>query len=269
MGRILWDSFRTLGYRMLVILAYMVALALLAAPLGLILPVWARPFAGLAAWLGGTAYVTSRFEKTIGGWAIILALAPAFMSAYSLADLVAPLAGERVSGISATDAPLHPSAQGFDFSDSVVQTDYAASYRHSMRDSKSGRITYRYYNIAPLTAAGWTPDQPVPAWAGCSEEYTRTCDEWDDAGLRGGVAIEQGDRDQLRQAVDQALSTHGLREAPGAPLLSRVASVDAGITERALIVPLVLLMAYLVWLVPAAFLALLDTGAQLWDHWRR
>lgn len=268
MRSMLWDALRTLVYRMLVNLVYMVGLTLLVAPLGLLLPLWARPLAGIVVWLGGSAYATSRFEQAIGGWALIVALAPVFMAAYSLPDLVDPLLGQRVGGISAAAAPLYPAAQGFDFSDSLVQTDYASTYRQSIRDNKSGRITYRYYNIAPLTAADWTPDQPVPAWVGCSEEFDRTCKEWYDTDLGGGVVVPQNDRSVLRYAADQALTSHNLREAPGAPLLTRVASVDAGLRERALIVPLVLFMAYLIWLLPAICLAVLDVGAQLWDHIR-
>jgi hypothetical protein len=264
---IIGDTFRRLGRRMLATLLFILGLMLVAAPLSLLLPPGARIFLGVVVWLAGSAFAVVRCGETLGGWAILVAAAPTMITAASLPDLVAPLAGRHVAGISAAEAPQHPDAQGFDFSDSVVQTKYAASYRRTTRDRKSGRFSSTYYNIAPLTAADWTPADPVPAWAGCSDTFERACAEWRRA-YRGAVPAEQLDQAHLRTAADQALAKHGLREAPGAPLLSRVESVDEGIRERAAKLLASAVFVYLVWLVPVLFIELLDGGERLWQHLR-
>lgn len=265
MHAVIETGLRRLGRRMLVTLLYMLGLALLVAPFALLLPPTARMVVGALIWLGGSAFAVGRYEQEIGGWAIILAAVPAMTTAIALPDVLLPLAGRHVAGISAADAPRYPDAQGFDFSDSLVQTAYAASYRHTTRDRKSGRISYTYYNIAPLTAAGWTPTDPVPAWVGCSDTYDRTCPEWRRA-YRGAVSAPQIDQQHLRTAADQILAAHGLREAPGAPLLSRVESAAVGARERAGTLLIGFVFSYLVWLAPALAGLLLEIGAELLDH---
>lgn len=265
MRAVIGAGLRRLGRRMLVTLLYMLGLALLVAPFTLLLPPTARMVVGALIWLGGSAFAVGRHEQELGGWAIILAAVPVMTTAIALPDVLLPLAGRHVAGISAADAPHYPDAQGFDFSDSLVQTAYASSYRHTTRDRKSGRTTSTYYNIAPLTPAGWTPADPVPAWVGCSDSYDRTCPEWRRA-YRGAVPAQQIDQEHLRTAAAQALAAHGLREAPGAPLLARAESAAAGVRERAGTLLIGFVFSYLVWLVPALAGLLLEIGAELLDR---
>ena len=256
-----------LGRRLLYNLIYMLGLVALVLPFALWAPPIVRALAAALIWLGGSAYAAGRPGEQTDGWAIICAAVPVMVVAYGLADYVALARGQHASGISAAAAPGYADVVGFDFSDSVVQIKYATTYRSATRDRKSGRVSYFYYHIAPLTGSGWTPADPVPAWAGCGQQYIGLCDEWYRA-YRGGVVAETSDRAGLRVAADQALAQHRLSEAPGAPLLRRVASVAQGQRQRAQVLLAAPLAAYLLWAIPIAIYALWECGAELWQSAR-
>jgi hypothetical protein len=256
-----------LGQRLLYNLLYMLGLVALVLPFALWAPPILRLVAAALIWLGGSAYAAGRRDDQTDGWAIVCAAVPAMVIGYGLGDYLALARGQHVAGISAAEAPAYAKAAGFDFSDSVVQIKYAATYRTSSRDRKSGRITYYYYHVAPLTESGWTPADPVPAWAGCGDQYSGLCAEWFRL-YRGGVAVESHDWDGLRIAADQALARHQLREAPGAPLLERVASAEQGQRQRGQTLLLAPLFAYLLWALPISLHALWNCAAELWRYAR-
>lgn len=256
-----------LGRRLLYNLLFMLGLVALVLPFALWAPPIVRPVAAALIWLIGSAYAAGRRDEQTDGWAIVCAAVPVMVIGFGLSDYLALARGQHVAGISAADAPGYSDAVGFDFSDSVVQTEYATTYRTSSRDRKSGRITYYYFHVAPLTESGWTPADPVPAWAGCGQQYIGVCDEWFRA-YRGGVAVEASERKGLRIAADQALAQHGLREVPGAPLLERVASAKQGQRQRGLALLLAPLCAYLLWALPISLAAVWGCAAELWRYVR-
>lgn len=251
-----------LGWRLALNLLYMLSLVALVLPFALWGPPWLRLLAAALIWLGGSAYAADRLDEQTDGWAIICAAVPVMVVGYGLNDVLTLARGQHVAQISAAQAPSYPSAVGFDFSDSQVQTAYAASYRAASRDRKSGRVSYTYYQIAPLTGAGWTPADPVPAWVGCRSEFSGPCAAWARA-YRGGIAAESGELAGLRLAADQALSQHRLRQMPGAPLLERVASAEQGLRQRAQVLLLAPLFAYLLWAIPIGLYAVWACCAEL------
>lgn len=260
-------SLSALGRRLLFNLLYMLGLVALVLPFALLGPPWLRLVAAALIWLGGSAYAAGRPGDPTDGWAIICAAVPVMVVGYGLSDYLSLARGQHIANIPAAQAPRYPGAVGFDFSDSIVQTQYATTFRASSRDRKSGRVTYTYYNVAPLTGAGWTPAEPVPAWAGCSEQYSDECDEWF-RHYRGGVAVMSSERDGLRRAADMALGQHQLREAVAAPLLERVASAEQGTRQRGQMLLLAPAMSYLLWAIPITLSALWGCAAELWWYAR-
>ncbi len=267
MGSILRTTFTDLGRRLGITLIYMLGLLLAVLPFAIWASTPIRIVAAVAIWLGGSAYAVGKAEDAIDGWAIICAVVPVFLLAYGLSDYLTLLNGAHVTGISASQAPAYPAAQGFDFSDSVVQTDHSASYRSESRDRKTQRITHSYYNIAPLTAADWTAADPIPAWVGCKTTFSAACPGWwrED---RGGIVVEPSQRAGLRLAADQALAQDQLQEAVGAPFLERVGSVGAGIRQRRQVLVAGSLAGYLLWALPIAAVALWRGGVELKNYTR-
>lgn len=224
-----------LVYKLTRRLLYILGLVALATPFALLAPPPARFAAAALIWLFGSAAAIGD-DEAISGYAIICAAIPPIMLAGSLADFVAVAAGPRVSGIAVADAPLHPGARAFEFRDARVWTEYATTYRETIRDRKSGRITYMYYPVAPLAGEDWTPTTPVPAWVGCSDQYIiDSCDGWEE-GYRSGVLADSVDAEDLRFAAQMAIDEHGLVEAPGAPVLLLTESIQAGQDGRAALV---------------------------------
>jgi hypothetical protein len=262
MGSILHTTLADLGRHLAMTAIYMLGLMLGVLPFALWAPLPIRVAAAVLIWLGGSAYAASRATNAIDGWAIICAVIPVFMLAFGLSDYLAVRNGERVHGIPAALAPRYPEAKGFDFSDSVVQTDRSASYRATSRDRKTGRVTYTYYNIAPLTSADWTPSDPIPSWVGCKTTFSEACPGWW-RDYHGGIAVETTARSGLRAAADQVLSQDQLQEAAGAPFLERVGSADAGIRQRRNVLLAGGIAAYLLWALPISALALWRCGAEL------
>jgi hypothetical protein len=253
---------RPLAHTLVRRLTYMLALVAATTPFALLAPPPVRWVAAALIWLCGSAWATSN-DDSISGYTMICALVPTFMVAFGLSDYVATATSRRVTGITVAEAPRHPEAQAFEFSDARVWGAYAATYHWQVRDSKSGRITTMDYLVAPLAGPRWTPTEPVPAWVGCSERYvTDTCAGWED-GYRAGIAVDSQDQADLRQAVAIAIAKHGLREAPGAPLLLLSESIQAGQRQRAGTVFGGMIGGYLLAVIPMLISAAWDTASRL------
>jgi hypothetical protein len=253
---------RPLAHKLSRRLVYMLALVAAAAPFALLAPPPVRWVGAVLIWLLGSAWAAAN-DGSISGYAMICALLPTLTIAFGLSDYITTATSRRITGITVAEAPRHPEAQDFEFSDAQVWGAYAATYRWQTRDSKSHRITTMYYLVAPLAGPRWTPDEPVPAWVGCSEQYfADTCAGWDD-GYRAGIAADSQDQADLQKAVAIAMEKHSLREAPGAPLLLLTESIQAGQQQRAGVVFGGLLGGYLLAVIPLLIGAAWDAAGRL------
>ncbi|HEY1016689.1 MAG TPA: hypothetical protein VGE07_28515 [Herpetosiphonaceae bacterium] len=241
------DGLRSFGGRMLATLAYMLGLMLAVAPFALWAPPIARIIAAVLIWLAGSGYAFSRFGDRLDGWGAVLGVAPLFMVAMGLRDYVDLASAPSVAGVSVAAIPLHPAARSFDLTDARIQTDYQATKIVSSRDRKSGRVTTTAYTVAPLTGAGWTPDQPVPAWVGCGPGAA-SCGEWRDR-PQGAIAMDSVGLANYAATRDQAMGQHRLHSAPGAPILQAVESAAAGRRQRGFMIYGVWLIIYALWAV--------------------
>ena len=114
---------------------------------------------------------------------------------------------------------------GFVLTDAVIQARFRTTVAIPHRDVK-GHVSTWHVTVVPLTAVDWTPDRPIPAWVACP---LFRCVEGDG---RSFLAIHEVQEDGYGQARDEARAKHGLRDAPGAPIVESVASIPEAIADR-------------------------------------
>lgn len=126
----------------------------------------------------------------------------------------------RTVSVSIAEAPRHPEADTLEFEDGEVRADlhYARVWTTTSKDRKTGTTstTTHYRTVAPIVPPGWTPEQPVPAWA-VTRSHGAPPERW--IGARVGLRADPGDEESFREAIASAEWRHGLRTAPGAPML--------------------------------------------------
>lgn len=129
--------------------------------------------------------------------------------------------------ISVAEAPSQRFATAYTFRDAATRPELSGSESQRGRRGGPGRA----YRVMPLVPPGWTPADPVPAWAACS---TPDCPPKTPS-PRFGARVARMDVDAFEKAARAAAATHGLRVAPGAPLLQTGASAGDVVAERALV----------------------------------
>jgi len=180
-----------------------------------------------------------------------------FFGAYyldELRELEAQLVRSNVVRDVALDAlGAQPAGRVVYLRDATLSATYVGGSEHKRRRGKVD-----VYRAAPVVTPGWTRADPVPAWAvfrtnnsmigGTSEADGLAT--WATPARAGFIVANDG---QYREAIADAERRHGLRSAPGAPLLEW-RDPDAkrrGYRDRFW---KVLLVTQLVWLAAAAFL---------------
>lgn len=236
------------------------------APIALLAPGLPALVIGTILWLGACAASTVRLP-TVGGWGMLCLTLPMGGMGMLFADVVTLETGDVRRGLPVADAPALPDAIGFEFSDAVVRADLAATHRTSSRSSSGGSASSTYV-IAPLTGPEWRPGDPVPAWVGCRIASGTACPGWSQ-GRRAAMRAPHMLEGNFGQARTIAMTRHGLREHPGAPLLELVASVDGARRERRRLWLGMVGGGYLFWLFFATIGAAVDGLDRAWGRWRR
>lgn len=219
------DGLREYGVRLAVMFAYFAGMLVLALPIALWAPMIVRTVGGVVLWLAMLVAVggrsPGRFDP-FGGFAGVI---PLMMTMLGLQDYVALRSAEIVEGIGVAELPRHPEAGGFVLTDAVIQARFRTTVAIPHRDVK-GHVSTWHVTVVPLTAVDWTPDRPIPAWVACP---LFRCVEGDG---RSFLAIHEVQEDGYGQARDEARAKHGLRDAPGAPIVESVASIPEAIADR-------------------------------------
>lgn len=110
--------------------------------------------------------------------------------------------------------------------------DRGGTYERPCQGNKSpsskggaGCIDLRFY-VVPIVPASWRPNDPIPAWATCSNHETtyEACTTWlsgNTGELRGRVAARVGDSESgWMLAIADASRRHGVVAASAGPVLA-------------------------------------------------
>jgi hypothetical protein len=139
--------------------------------------------------------------------------------------------GERVDQISVKEASAHGDATWITFSDAKLGLEHAYTRHITWNGTKNHSSGDRYDHVAPLIHPGWSPAEPVSAWAICGSEE-RSCPDWTEP-WDATVSLDEWKESNTGGLVDEACAARGLRSAPGAPLLLRVGSRNEVLEEQA------------------------------------
>lgn len=257
MGAIVWRHCARLGRVLLANLVYMYAPVALVLPIGLWVGSLPAAVVGVILWLGSSAYAVDYAKGAVNGWSILCATIPICMIGLVVGDYAALVTGPVVRGVAVADAPLYPEAGAFEFRDAQIQPAYEANYRTTAR-RKTGGTSTTSYCVAPLTGPDWTPADPVPAWVGCTES----------AGCCAGVVVGNMRQGGMEEAVALAQQIHGLRGAPGAPVLEWVDSVESAMRNRRFMFVFAAVSGYALWALPVLIGMASGFLLDLWSYWR-
>lgn len=155
-------------------------------------------------------------------WAALLAMPAGVLGSMDAASYTDLTRRPVVRGIRVAEAPAHPEAGAFEFTDGSVRMD---QWGKATRQSRSRRD----YWAAPIVDDNWTTDTPVTVWAVCEKEYGCTKD-WKQP-FRAGVLPTAPVSEFLAKAIADAESTRQLVSAPGAVAVMWVPSVDGAVAE--------------------------------------
>lgn len=185
-------------------------------------------------------------------WIICLGVfLPIYAVTTYLPQLGTLLSVPPVTGIRATEVPLHPDAISFEFSDAVVQTRYAHVRTQRSYDARRSTTNVSHTLIAPLTDASWTPIDPVPAWAICSHGHASVgrCPDW--SSRNGGAISPPPSTAYSRPAdlVDVAVTSLKLRSIANPRLLVYGTSATAVTRDRVYLLLCSTVGLYLLWAV--------------------
>ena len=226
-----------------------------------VVTVWASVF--LATWLSGVlALFFAVIVGILGGLLVgrdgdVSGLIVAFLITDAGLGITAailrehPPLGAAISGISVREAPAHPFVTRFRFVDGKVRDDLASS---SAVRGKYGEVLYSQ-SVAPIVPDGWTPSDPVPAWAASKPHALRESEaDWQQP-YRAGARLVTGTLESgPTDAIDVAVRKHHLRSADGAPVLRWTADPEAMIADDT----------RTTWIIVAIGVALW-TGATAWS----
>lgn len=206
---------------------------------------WGGELAIVASVLLGalSAVGVVRWGGAVIGAAVLAGLS-ASGTALGVDGYSAGASGDHVRGISVADAPRFPSASTFRFVDGRVRSDLKGFYEVRTQH-RSGISDVQVYHVAPLVPDGWTPTQPVPAWAvsGLDTEYSRV---WREP-RRGGVVDHGSSREFHAKARDQAERAYGLASASNAPLIRWVSDPEGDLRSDLVLVAWIVGIAIASW----------------------
>lgn len=239
-----WRLVRSL----LLMALYMSVLAIGVAPIALLNVRWLGLLASVLIWLIGSAVMATHAADAFDGWGFVCAAVPVMLVAYVLPDYAVLRATTTVPVKTVADLQLPYAGRAFDFDRANIRVQYSGMYT-SITRSKSGGTTRRSYIVAPLTAPGWEPDQPVTAWVGCSDAYASPCAEWAQR-YHVGVLASEWDQADLRLAVDDAVKEYHLTTSRDAPIFKWSKSVQAEADSTLNIIVFGSQFAYAMWAVP-------------------
>jgi len=181
--------------------------------LGLLLPVLAG--FGFSRWNTGVSTVVAGFFALAGGLALILS----YGAALSMVE------GELAAVGSVAEAPAHATATRFTFADARLRAELRGEVKGETLANKSR--TAWAVQVAPLVPAGWTREQPVPAFVACDTTPGFDCLGRFPAQVSGAVLFAGPHAADGARAVEVAVADRGLTVARGAPLLAPVDDPDA------------------------------------------
>ncbi len=125
----------------------------------------------------------------------------------------------RAEGISVSEAPQHPEARIFRFSDGQVRLDLAGVTSQVARGRNGGASTVRY-TVYPIVPGGWTPREPVAVWT--TERYTPSMESpWVE-----GIVEEPVLLSSYQSAAQASAHKHGFRVHPRSIFLDVSGSAD-------------------------------------------
>lgn len=200
----------------------LVILAGIALPIGI---AFVAPTAGkyaglfLPVLLGiGAAFRLGHALPVIAG---VLALAAGIGSQSSFERYQELAPGATAVLASVAEAPAHQGANRFRIADARLMSTLAGYHQvTTARQYGAGpREQLRVHHVAPLVPPGWSATQPVPAWIGCGVSPGFNCLKALLAGQTSFVRIRQAEAGAFAAATRDAVSRHGLKAHPAAPVL--------------------------------------------------
>jgi hypothetical protein len=210
-------------------LAVLLCCALLAA----VMPIW---IAGVLTVFGlfflSFGLAITRFRPKVPIGTAIFAPIVAIGLIFPAGRLSTLLLGEQVDQISVSEANAHPDAAWITFTDATLGVDHAYSRLVTWERKKHRSAGQRVDHIAPLIYPGWTPAQPVTAWAFCDSE-SHTCPDWNKS-WDSVVSVDELKRPHTNGLVAEACRAYGLTSAANAPLLMRIESRATVLQEQIL-----------------------------------
>ncbi len=171
--------------------------------------------------------------------------------------------GAAVTLASIAEAPLHPDATRFIVSDVRAVRVYIGRAQRTILVRSGAGPTPQIVaiQVMPLVPAGWTRDQPVPAWLACSTTPGFDCFRSGESGGSRIVRVRDYDLSYYREAILDARRRHGVTSENGAPILE-TNSDPFGAPEFYLAGVVALpLGAYLLWVIGVL-------GGRFWQRYR-
>jgi len=181
---------------------------------------------GIVGGLGFVPFIVRSILLALGGL-VICATAGIFAS-----SVEGPLFGETVRGIPVAQAAAYRGAAIFHFSDGRVLADREWSL--PVYGESKGVAEHELYRlrIAPIVGEGWTPDQPITAWAVTSAPNSgMPRGDWSRPSRAGLRATTSSDAD-IRAAIASAGRIYGLNTVPDAVLLHWLDDPEAAVAGQ-------------------------------------
>ncbi len=144
-----------------------------------------------------------------------------------------PLFGATVRNIPVAQATAYPGAAIFHFTDGRVlsRADWDVTVYGSTSKSTSSHELYTL-GIAPIVGDGWTPDQPITAWAVTSSPNSgMPLTDWSRPS-RAGVRAVSSEVEDLRKAIVNVQERDGLKSAPDAVLIHWLDDPEAAVAGQ-------------------------------------
>lgn len=156
------------------------------------------------------------------------------------------VSGETIDGIRANMAPQYPDASAFVFTDAIVRSEYMGK---TMSQSKE---TYSFTYVVPLVSPDWTKNEPVPAWAICTEDVDYLSEKTNPPSLlfntdfKVAVATTYKNSDD---AIEDACEKYNLISDKNAPVLRLTYSLEDEIHKAFSLLKWLVLSFNIIWVV--------------------
>ena len=190
---------------------------------------------GLSRWNRGVSTVVAGFFGLAGGIALVLSYGAA----------LAMVEGELAALASVAEAPAHATATRFTFADARLRPELRGEVT-GVTFANESRAAW-VVQVAPLVPAGWTPAQPVPAFAACDTTPGFDCLGRFPVHLSGAVLFGGPHAADAARAVELAVAGRGLTVARGAPLLAPVDDPGAEPKRRWVLGLVLCALTWLLW----------------------